>query len=228
MTHITDGIVSDAFAKLMVILAEAFGGKLTETKIKTYATLLSEFSVEELAHGFYRCAKELDARFLPADLESRIPAVSQIMPFLRPTELDASLLAWAAVRRAVSDVGAYESLAVDDSATAMALMTCVEDWPTFCAIEEGPALASIKGVFCAAYKQARRSLDVRPPTRFAGLHEQQGHYLAGARVWIGRLLSDGRVEHERDRPALPPAPVLNQLTDGADAPITNRRKKRRG
>lgn len=219
MTHLnSDGIVSDGFAQLMVILAEAFGGRLTDTKIKTYAALLADVPLDALAVGFHRCARELDARFLPADPESRIPTVSQIMPFLRPSEAEGALLAWAAVRRAVSVVGAYESLSIDDASTAMALMTAVEDWPTFCALEEGPALAAVKNVFCAAYKQAHRALQTREATRFAGLHEQKGHYLPGARVWVGHLLADGRVEHERERPKLAAAPVINQLTQGEQCP----------
>ena len=101
--------------------------------------------------------------------------------------------------RAVEAFGAYQSIELEDGAAAEALLAVFGSWPSFCEMEEGPALALKRQEFMAAYRQAvRRKTEAR---RLPGICESDGTYPGAElalRVWKGRIGRDGRVMVARD------------------------------
>lgn len=197
--------VTTEFAEAMLVLAEATGARLTEHRIRTYFALLSDVGIEDFRKAAYRCARERDQKFLPADLDARLPTVAEIRSYLVASESDAALVAWSGLQRAAADVGAYASLDVEDGAAAVALVQVFGGWPEFCQLTD-IAMATRKAEFLAVYRQLRRILHA--PKRLAGL-------CAGGseRSWVGRLLASGAVEHVRDQALLEAAPEQKRLTD---------------
>ena len=197
------GNVSQEFAELMLLLAESCGASLSETRIRTYALLLHDVPIGELRQAVYRCARERDQKYLPADSELRFPTTAELRAYIVPCETDAALIAWAAFLQAAGRIGAYASLAVEDQAAVAALMTVYTSWPEFCAqAGENAATGAKRAEFLAAYRAARRQDRLDVPTRLPGLCEATGVLAVGARVWLGQVTARGEIRWTPERPQL--------------------------
>jgi hypothetical protein len=186
--------VDPEFAQLLLLLAEACGARLSETRIRTYALLLQDVGVEALRKAVYRCARERDQRYLPADPDLRLPTVAEIRTFVAPSEGDAALIAWSALAQAASSIGAYASLELEDTCAAEALLQVFGSWPAYCGTENGPTMATKRQEFLAVYREVRRRGATMPVGWMQGLCEQSG----GARrplpgTWVGRISARGVV-----------------------------------
>lgn len=214
--------VDPAFVEQMLLLAEATGASLSETRLRAYALLLADLPIDDLRTAVYRCARQWEQKFQPADPEMRFPSVATLRAFAVVSESDAALVAWGKLQQAAEDIGAYASLEVEDEAVSAALHGAFGSWPAYCALAgNGPAMTSKRPEFLAAYRAA-----VLAPgyargrvQRLPGLLEREGSYDASPRVWIGRLTAAGRVEHVRDQPRLPVVHDVNRLTSGDGEPI---------
>ena len=196
--HTRDGAVDPQFAKLMLALAEVLGVVLTEQRHRFYARLLSDVPLDQLRVAFGRAANSCRGGCFPSPGELRA--------FIGPAEGDAALLAWAALSRAVTDVGAYASVDVEDGATAEALVNVFSSWPELCSYDDGPALALKRQEFLAAFRQAQRM--GAKGRRLPGSCEASGSYPTGeaaGALWAGRITASGQVLTGRDQ---------RQLTEG--------------
>lgn len=155
--------VPEWFAALMVTLAESWGAKLTEARIRLYAAALADVPEPQLRLAAERAVRE----------SAFFPTVAYLRQCVGLSPEDAGVLAWASLRAAAAAHGAYASLTVADGAAAEALEVACGSWPAFCALEEGPALHTRRAEFLAAYRALRGRV---PARRLAGLCETTGHY----------------------------------------------------
>lgn len=189
------GNVTPEFAELLVRLAAVYPttGKLSEATIRVYARVLGDVPLDTLRQACARAARE--CRIFP------VPA--ELLRFIGVTAEDQALLAWAALRQAAADVGGWVSLEVEDARTAAALQASCGGWPQYCALEEGPEMATRRQEFLAAWRAAHaKGLRAVPgsPVRLAGTLEARGGPVGG--LSVARLAPDGTA-----RPA-PPAKAL--------------------
>lgn len=159
-----DGHVTESFAEFMCRLAEAWGINLSEGRIRVYAAGLSDIPLDRIKSV---CSKLVrDSQFFPT--------VAAIRAGIEATPEDAGVLAWAALRKAAADVGAWTTVTIQDGAAAAALDAVFGSWPEFCALEDGPALHTRRQEFLAAYRVARWAN--ASPARLRGLCEATGKY----------------------------------------------------
>lgn len=189
----TNGNVTKQFAEMMLVLAEALGARLTESRIRIYARLLGDVPADDLRIAFRRAAEERASGYFPSPGELR--------RYISGTEDDAAMLAWASLRRAAEEIGAYSTVKFDDGAVATALEIVFGSWPSFCSEEDGPAMYARRQEFMAAYRAARRRGDI-PPRQLPGLcGEIAGPSIVGVLTTGGdvvvetaqKLLTDGDV-----------------------------------
>jgi hypothetical protein len=193
--YIKNGAVTREFAALMVWLAEATQTQLTEGRIRSYAQEFVGVEFSTLKRAFELSRSE--CRFFPS--------IPEIRHHLHPNTEDAALLAWSQFNQAVSSVGAYMSVEVEDTCAAAALVAVFGGWPQFCDIPDGPALTLKRQEFFAAYRNARRdSRSGAKPARLSGICESSGQYALTEHVWVGRISLSGNVETRRDVRSLPP------------------------
>lgn len=197
-----DGGVEPAFSGLLARLAMAYGTSLSEQRIRIYADVLGDVPFRELAEAIGRAANTF--RYFPS--------IAEIRQALRPATDEAALVAWAGLQRAAAEVGAYATLDVEDGAAAYALAHVFGTWPEFCACPDGPSLAARRHEFVAAYKSA--SARGTASRRLVGLCAPGAPEDERVRVtWGARLLADGAIVPERERPRLAP-PALPEKGDG--------------
>lgn len=177
----TEMHVADEFAKELVILAEAFGARLTEVRIRIYAEALGDLTIEQVRQARRRAVQECQY----------FPQAAELLRLVRPTTDDAALLAWTGLQRAASSVGAYAPLVVEDACAADAFVRVFGSWPAYCALED-IAVAAKRQEFLAAYRDSMRTVQAIHVTRHLSgcLPQPAGH------TWVGRLGLNGRVTHE--------------------------------
>lgn len=148
--HLKPGgaFATDEFAALLGGLAETLGQRISATRILSYARLLGDVPLETIALACTRAAREGS---------TWIPSPGDLMRYVEPSADEAGLIAWSGLARAAGSVGAYAPLAIEDGATARALVAVFGSWHGFCSeCGESPAWAQKRQEFLAAYKQARR------------------------------------------------------------------------
>lgn len=203
-----NGDVDFEFGKLLGALAESAGAKITEIQIRSYAEALSDVPFDALKMACWKARRECNF----------FPKIAEILKQLGPAPDDLALLAWTGLSAAVSTVGSYASVDVEDPAAAEALLVVFGSWPEFCELPDGPALALKRQEFMAAYRQARRR-NLRGARRLLGACESSGAYPVGAalgRVWTATVTLDGRVLATRDRPQLAASPDRRALPRGGE------------
>jgi hypothetical protein len=151
--------VSDEFAQEMVLLAEAYGAKLSEARIRVYYADLYDIPIDRLRSAM-RAARQ-SCKFFPTIADIRLHAV--------PSVDDAALLAWAAFERAALSIGAWSSVLVEDVAAANALADVFGSWSAYCAEADQIAMASKRQQFLAAYRNHRRIQVSAEPVLLSGL-----------------------------------------------------------
>ena len=206
MTTLTpDGHVVEWFGTLFGELAEAYPNvRIREGTTRRYAEALQDLSPDQIKAAMAAAILECDW----------FPPVAKIRTFVAPSADDAALLAWVGLLDAAAQVGAYRSLEIADACAAEALVRAAGSWGEFCALEDGPALATVRTGFLAAYRDARRRLRQAPPMRLAGLLEAAGHVSRAPTVWTARLTAGWRIEQVREYPALPAGRDVNRLSNG--------------
>lgn len=188
-----EGNVTDAFASLMVRFAAAYPtSPVGAATIKVYARALGDLPIERVEQAFLVVIRE--SKFFPT--------IAEIRSRLSPPLQEAAVLAFAALRQAAEDVGAYASIEIDDACAARALLASFGTWPSFCEFEDGPALHTRRQEFIAAYADARRTPHPVSAVRMPGRCELTGEYRGGSNVFVGRLLRSGKSEFVRDVPKI--------------------------
>lgn len=153
MSHFKPGTthVTDEFGALVGSMAETYGAAIPAKRIKLYARLLDDISIDDLKDAAVRVMKEGRGFGFPTVSEWRSAAL--------PSADDAALLAWAGLTKAAGAVGAYRTLLLEDPVAADAVEQVFGGWPQFCAeCGDGPGWGHRRQEFLAAYRQARRRL----------------------------------------------------------------------
>lgn len=204
MTQDIDG-VAPRFAQLMVLLAEAYPAtRLREGTVRVYYQALRDIPDDDLEAAMARAVKESEF----------FPSVAYIRKMAQPTVDDAAVLAWGSLGRAAQRIGAWQSLVVEDTCCARALVAAFGSWPAFCETGDGPALALKRQEFLAAYRDAVRHVRDKHAVRLPGLCESSGKYEHVGPCWAGQLAADGSIAYAREPDCLPPEPARNRLTSG--------------
>jgi hypothetical protein len=217
-----DGNVARWFGHLMLETAEAAGIKVSETRTRVYAADLADLPAEQVIDAVRRIRKEGSGFF---------PSVAEIRRQIVATPDDQALLAWTAFERAAVSVGAYQSVDVEDTVAAAALVQVFGSWPEWCAQETGPELLTKRQQFFAAYREQRRrqraaatrlgatlpAITDETPTRLLGLLEGNNRYVRSPAVFIGRITALGQVLSVRDQSALPEAQQRRALPPQEDS-----------
>lgn len=178
------GNASRWFGLLFMETAEGIGIKVSESRVRVYASDLSDLQARDVIEAMRRARKEGSGFF---------PSIAEVRRGIVASPDDAALLAWNSLERSASDIGAWESVTFNDAATAEALEQTFGTWPEFCQMEIGPELALKRQQFLAAYRDARRRLPTTaPPRTMSGLLAGTGNY-AGQPKQIGAPLSQLRL-----------------------------------
>jgi len=193
------------FAAAMVRLASAYqNARLTDIGIRVYARALNDCSLAAVLSACGRAVQE--CRYFPT--------VAELRAFITPSTDDAALIAWSALGRAASRVGAYQSLVFEDHAAAYALMSVFGSWPAYCDLESG-VIGSRKAEFMAAYREGRRQVRHEGRgTRVMGLCEASGKYHNHGACWAGLIQRDGTVCPAREDALLEPVADRRAIGDG--------------
>lgn len=182
----SSGNVAEWFGHVIFETAEAYGLKLTESRVRIYAADLGEFEATQVIAAFRRHRKE--GKFFPTVAELRAQMVA--------TPDDRALLAWNAMEQAAVRVGAYQSIEFEDPAAARALTMVFGSWPQWCQQETGPELLVKRQQFLAAYREVRRQEAAgATPIRLSGLLEAGGNYQRLPQLAVGRVTALGVVQN---------------------------------
>jgi len=173
--------------------------KITARGIKLYARAFGHVPLATMQKLFDRAVRE----------RVHFPSIAELNGYLESSADDAALLAWSSLQRAAEQAGAWASVEVQDGSAARALLDVFGSWPSFCQMEDGPALALKRQEFLAAYRQARRN--PRRGGKLVGLCESNGSPGPDGLTWTYRLNASGEVEAMRQR-ALPEPKRTKELT----------------
>ncbi len=111
----------ERFLKYMHTCSEMYNTSLSEGVISAYWETMKEYSDQEIMRAFNMAFKT--CRFFPKPVD--------LIECIDGEKSDKSLLAWEKVYKAISGVGAYESVQFDDPA----IHSCIElmgGWPQLC------------------------------------------------------------------------------------------------
>lgn len=111
----------ERFLKYMHAMGELFDKALSEHTVSLYWEALKDYSDQDIMKAFNVAAKS--CRFFPKPVD--------LIECIDGEKSDKSLLAWEKVYKAISGVGAYESVQFDDPA----IHSCIElmgGWPQLC------------------------------------------------------------------------------------------------
>lgn len=112
------------FRDILVATFDVYGKEISAEGMKIWWSALSNFSIEEVRHGFSRHIQSTEhGSFLPkpADIIRKIEGSSG----------DRGMIAWEKVRAAIGAVGGYRSIAFDDPIIHTVLQG-MGGWPELC------------------------------------------------------------------------------------------------
>jgi hypothetical protein len=130
--------------EVVTMLAEAFGQRITPIRLMAYDAGLSDVPLASLNAAVVRAIRE--SRFMPtvAELRELCGVASGCIDVK-----DRPLLAWQAVRGAISHVGGYDSPDFDDAAINATIRE-LGGWKLLCDTETGE-MHWLEKRFCATY-----------------------------------------------------------------------------
>lgn len=150
------------FTKHMISLSEMFNKEVTKPLARMYFDALSEYSVEQIGQAVNEHIKT--GRFFPKPVE-----LSDIINRGKPNNKDKALLAWMSVERAISAIGPYRTLTLDDR-LASKIVEHVGGWSNMCKLTT-KELEFKKRDFIEAYTTTALTSDKELPKSLAGLHD---------------------------------------------------------
>jgi hypothetical protein len=139
-------VVDEDVATVLVYLAEAYGTRLTEARIRIYANALADLTIDQVKSAASRAVRE--SRFFPS--------VAELRQMVDLTAEDAALVAWAGLQKQAADVGAYAQPNIDDPVAAASVVAVFGSWAAYCELEDGPQLSQKRQEFLAQYRATRR------------------------------------------------------------------------
>ena len=112
---------AERFGKLMMSLAEVFGGQVSKFKIKLYFEALKELSIDELEGACFKAIQEL----------KWFPKPAEIRNLLLGDPETRAMLAWDTVLKALRTHGYYDSIRFADRLITACIkdMAGPEGWP---------------------------------------------------------------------------------------------------
>jgi hypothetical protein len=182
---------TEQILECVTILAEAWRQKITPMTVRTYELGLSDLDIADVKRGVMSAIRE--CQFMPSVHELRKLAGAA---GTRIEAKDRPLLAWEAVRRAISKVGAYDSPSFDD-AVINATIRELGGWPLLCDTPSDE-MHWLEKRFCATYSAlCSVKLPADQTERLAGITEinnvRNGHPSAPIPVAQVRCLTSSSV-----------------------------------
>lgn len=150
------------FGEAMATSAAIFDKKLTAPVLRITFETLKEFSIEQVEAAFLMHLKT--GEFFP-----RPAQLIEIINVGKPNNNDKALLAWLSIERAISKLGPYRTLTLDDR-LAMEIINHIGGWSHICSLSY-KELDFKKKDFIQAYTTTAITDDKDLPKSLAGLHD---------------------------------------------------------
>lgn len=155
---------------LALYLTDALGywkADVSEFTLQVWVSACDGFTLEQVKKAIVKHATD-------PDRGQFAPKVADIVRHLAGTKTDQALRAWSKVHSAMSDVGAYQSIAFDDAV----IHRVVEDlggWPKLCRLPVDE-LSYVQHRFCESYRAYAGRGDFDYPPSLGGDHADAGAY----------------------------------------------------
>lgn len=150
------------FAETMTMLGVVFPTNVTQTLANAYFVALKPFTIEQVMAAAERHIEI--GRFFPKPIE-----LADIINAGKPNGEDKAVLAWMSITSAISKIGPYRSLILDDR-LAMEIVKHVGGWSNLCNLSY-KELDFKKREFVESYKVAALISQKDLPKSLSGLHD---------------------------------------------------------
>jgi len=168
------------FIKALAVLGEVFNETVSDVRIEAYFAVLRDHPIEAVTAACQTALKR--CKFFPRPAELR--------EFMEGSTEDRAALAWAAVMRAIVEVGCYESVDFGDRAIH-GVIEAMGGWAAE-AWQLERLDARDLGFREAEFRRLYRALSLRPesgPARLVGIHEAEnrltGHVVPVTTLKLG-------------------------------------------
>ena len=98
-----------AFMASLTVIAETVNKKISPALMKTYWACLKTYDFSEVQHALSELLKNPDVKKHPY-----FPAPTDVIAIIQGNAEEKSLLAWTAVKKAISTIGHYDSVIFSD------------------------------------------------------------------------------------------------------------------
>lgn len=122
------------FQQRLVALAEMFNAKLSASRIGLYFDALKDLQLEDITRAMNQTVQTAKFMPLPAEIRALVVGDSE----------DVTEMAWIGMRKALSAVGSYASVAFADPALYETVVAMFGSWPNACLAELSPEMWSSK------------------------------------------------------------------------------------
>lgn len=183
------------FKELMSGVGEIYSKDITKPLLSIYFNALEDLSIEQAAQAFTNHVRSTgkESTFFPkpADLIRQIEGSTEQK---KDAVEDRAMIAWACVERALSKVGPYGTLKLDDK-QAMAAVKAMGGWQSLCKATYDQ-MTWKKKEFIKTYETFDRTPIENLPASLPGLHElsehkkQSGHALANLMTGLNKIEQD--------------------------------------
>lgn len=150
------------FGELMAVSGSIFDKELTAPMLRIMFETLSEYSIDQIGAAFTKHLQTGDFFPRPAQLIRIINAG-------KPSSDDRATLAWMSITNAISKIGPYRTLTLDDK-LALEIIKHVGGWSNLCNLSYKD-LDFKKREFVEAYKATAVTNEKDLPKSLAGLHD---------------------------------------------------------
>ena len=186
------------FKELMAGVGEVYGKDITKPLLSIYFNALEDLSIEQAAQAFTNHVRSTgkESTFFPkpADLIRQIQGSTEQK---KEAVEDRAMIAWACVEGAISRIGPYGTLKLDDK-QAMAAVKTMGGWQSLCRVTYDQ-MTWKKKEFIEAYKTFDRTPIENLPAALPGIHElaehkkESGHALSNMVAELNQIEQN---EHE--------------------------------
>ncbi len=180
------------FKELMAGVGEVYGKDITKPLLSIYFNALEDLSIEQAAQAFTNHVRSTgkESTFFPkpADLIRQIEGSTEQK---KEAVEDRAMIAWACVERAISKVGSYGTLKLDDK-QAIAAVKAMGGWQSLC-LSTYDQLTWKKKEFIKAYETFERTPIENLPASLPGIHDlaqhkkESGHALSNMMAELNQI-----------------------------------------
>lgn len=159
------------FSEILLAMGEIYNKTVSKTLLRMYFDDLLSFSIEDVRKSFkkHRLDPKSGAFFpKPADIVRNIDGEQLSLD-------DRGNVAWMQIERAISSVGAYGSLALEDK-QALAAVKAMGSWQQLCHTDRDK-MAFKKSEFMANFKSLEHTATENLPDKLLGIEDLKNQRL---------------------------------------------------